>query len=263
MRTPLTSIVPLILTLALGCAPKRGPVSPMAPSPAPRKHEGAQVVVRYLGHTCFLVTDDSGKAVMIDPFDESVRLAIPDERADVVLVTLDNRAHNNVGIVRDEPTQIITQEGETKAAGMTFRGVKARAWRSTEQKSRGETVMYAWEMAGMRFCHLGAPAVKLTEEQVAGIGPVDVLFAPVGGGPTLPPAEALHVIRQLNARAVLPMHYQTQATDPTISVDTLEPFLELIPPNWTVGQLKMNAIVLYPNEVLKEGSPPRILALTP
>lgn len=55
---------------------------------------------------------------------------------------------------------------------------------------------------------LGQP--ELRDEQVAALGPVDLLFVPVGGGPTIGAAEAAAVMERLAARIVVPMHYRTE-----------------------------------------------------
>jgi L-ascorbate metabolism protein UlaG (beta-lactamase superfamily) len=51
---------------------------------------------------------------------------------------------------------------------------------------------------------------RVKTEQRAAIGDVDVLFVPVGGGPTIPAADAARLVRELAPRLVLPMHYRTE-----------------------------------------------------
>lgn len=268
MRRPFLILAAAGLTaLALGCAVRRPtPPAPHTTQPQPpvaERPEPSEVVVRYFGHSCFLVSEVGGLSVLVDPFHEDLGYPAPEQYADVVLVTLDDPAHNNLEAVRGEPAQIATQEGETEAKGVVFEGVTGRAWRNSAQSYRGDTVMYAWQMAGMRFCHLGALAVGLTDDESAALGPVDVLFVPIGGGPALDAELAMGVIRRLNPRVILPMQYQTDATDAASPLAPVETFLDLIPPNWTVGQLKMNVIELKRQEVLTKGAPPRVLVLSP
>jgi L-ascorbate metabolism protein UlaG (beta-lactamase superfamily) len=49
----------------------------------------------------------------------------------------------------------------------------------------------------------------LTGEQVEEIDNVDVLLLPVGGVSTLNAPKAAEVVRQLEPKVVIPMHYQT------------------------------------------------------
>ncbi len=53
----------------------------------------------------------------------------------------------------------------------------------------------------------------LTDEQFDDIGDIDVLLCPVGGVYTIDPKQAVSVIRSLDPRIVIPMHYKTDAHD--------------------------------------------------
>jgi len=80
---------------------------------------------------------------------------------------------------------------------------------------------------GARVCHMGdfGQAV-LREEQAAAIGEIDLLFVPVGAGPTIDAAGAAAVVERLRPRWVVPMHYRAHY------VNFLEPvdgFLERFP----------------------------------
>ena len=44
-------------------------------------------------------------------------------------------------------------------------------------------MIFAVEVDGVHICHLGDLGHLLTEEQVAELGPIDVLLVPVGGTP--------------------------------------------------------------------------------
>jgi L-ascorbate metabolism protein UlaG (beta-lactamase superfamily) len=51
----------------------------------------------------------------------------------------------------------------------------------------------------------------LTAEQVAEIDGVDVLLIPVGGVSTIDAVQAAQIVRQLEPKVVIPMHYKTDA----------------------------------------------------
>ena len=61
----------------------------------------------------------------------------------------------------------------------------------------------------MHICHLGDLGHLLTEEQLAELGPIDVLLVPAGGNFTISPAEAAEVVAQISPKIVIPMHYAT------------------------------------------------------
>ena len=53
----------------------------------------------------------------------------------------------------------------------------------------------------------------LRPEQRQAIGDVDVLFLPVGGGPTIGGERAADLARELSPRLIVPMHFRTPAVD--------------------------------------------------
>jgi len=61
------------------------------------------------------------------------------------------------------------------------------------------------------ICHLGDLGHVLTTQQVEEIGNVDVLLVPVGGVSTINASMAAEVVRQLEPKIVVPMHYKTEA----------------------------------------------------
>jgi L-ascorbate metabolism protein UlaG (beta-lactamase superfamily) len=73
-------------------------------------------------------------------------------------------------------------------------------------------------------CHLGDLGHQLSDEQVAEIGEVDVLFIPVGGRFTIDGAGASRVINTLKPRVAIPMHYKTDRC--LFPITKVDPFLE-------------------------------------
>ena len=49
----------------------------------------------------------------------------------------------------------------------------------------------------------------MSDEQLAELGKIDVVFIPVGGKETLEPSKASLLVNQLDPRIVFPMHYKT------------------------------------------------------
>jgi L-ascorbate metabolism protein UlaG (beta-lactamase superfamily) len=67
------------------------------------------------------------------------------------------------------------------------------------------------EIDEISVCHLGDLGHVLTGEQVEEIDNVDVLLLPVGGVSTINASKAAEVVRQLEPKVVIPMHYKTPA----------------------------------------------------
>jgi len=72
---------------------------------------------------------------------------------------------------------------------------------------RGKNSIYVVQIDGLRLCHLGDLGHNLTREQIEKIGAVDILFLPVGGGPTIELDTASLIAERLKPKMVVPMHY--------------------------------------------------------
>ncbi|MFV0334109.1 MAG: MBL fold metallo-hydrolase [Tropicimonas sp.] len=67
--------------------------------------------------------------------------------------------------------------------------------------------IFIFEVAGLCIGHLGHLHQEPDAEQLAAIGRLDVVMAPVDGRMTLPLPNMIRVLKQFRASVVLPMHY--------------------------------------------------------
>lgn len=184
--------------------------------------------IKYWGHSCFLITTADDVRILCDPYEAggfggTLNYAPVTDEADVVLVTHEHGDHNHVAGLPGSP---LVLRGNGVVRGISFLAIPAPHGRPGGQ-DRGEIRLFAWEADGLRFCHLGDLGTLLTDKQVAALGPVDVLFVPVGGFFTLDAAQAHQVAAQLGARVVLPMHYRTPRLNfpPEAEIQPLEGFI--------------------------------------
>jgi L-ascorbate metabolism protein UlaG (beta-lactamase superfamily) len=142
---------------------------------------------------------------------------------DVVLVTHEHADHNFVAGLEGSP---LVLRANAVVRGISFVALTARHGKPGGQ-DRGENRVFFWEADGIRFCHAGDLGHLLTEEQVALLGPVDVLFVPVGGFFTMDAAMAHQVAEQVQARAIIPMHFKTDRLKfpPNMPVAPVDDFL--------------------------------------
>lgn len=171
------------------------------------------MTIRLLGHACFLLVDESGRRIIIDPYESgafgnALNYAPIKQRADIVLVTHDHADHSYVRGVLGAP--VVCRETR-EVDGITFRMTTADHDDAGGSK-RGQTGMFTFELDGVSLCHVGDLGQELTAEQAASIGSVDVLMIPVGGTYTIDAAQAWRAVEKVAPRIVIPMHYKTGRT---------------------------------------------------
>lgn len=97
--------------------------------------------------------------------------------------------------------------GEYGFADFDIAGIAAQRHLDAETEPKVSTV-YRIQAAGFRVGVLGNIYEKLSEEQLEGLGVLDILVIPVGGGGyTLDPVGAATLVRQIEPKAVIPVHY--------------------------------------------------------
>ena len=171
--------------------------------------------VKWLGHASFLITSDSGTKIITDPYTagSGLRYGEIKESADIVTVSHEHFDHNNVASVGGNPEVV---KGDAEAKGIKFKGVSTYH-DASEGKERGSNTIICFEVDGMRVCHLGDLGHPLSDKDVAEVGKVDILLAPVGGFFTIDAKVASEVCSKLNPRVVIPMHFKNDRLDFPIS----------------------------------------------
>ena len=165
--------------------------------------------VKWLGHSCFLITSDKGTKLITDPYTVGggINYSPIKESADIVTVSHDHSDHNNVSAVQGRP-QIIKGSGIKNVSGIEFKGIVTYHDKS-QGKERGGNTVFCFTLDSIKLCHLGDLGHLLSQEQIASIGDVDILFIPVGGFFTIDADEATQVCAQLRPKVIIPMHFKT------------------------------------------------------
>ena len=150
----------------------------------------------------------------------------------------------------DDVRLTIEGPGEYEVGDFSIKGVAAQRHLDTEADEKKST-MYRIEINGIRIGLLGNVAPKLDEDQLEKLGIVDILVLPVGGsGYTLDATSAAALVRQIEPRAVVPVHYADSALSYEVPQDTLETFTkELGAPVETTAKWKIKTASAIP-EVL-------------
>ena len=164
--------------------------------------------INWLGHSCFRLKGRQA-TVITDPYPPDLGYSLGKPTAHIVTVSHRHPGHSYVQGIAGEP-RLVTGPGEYEISGVLITGIATFHDRERGQK-RGKNTVYLIEIDGVSVCHLGDLGHVLTAEQIEEIGNVDVLLLPVGGVSTLNAPMAAEVVRQLEPKAVVPMHYKTEA----------------------------------------------------
>jgi len=174
--------------------------------------------INYLGHSTFII--ESAKTVVIDPHDPEYGALPPNLVADIVTVSHGHHDHNYIVGVGGSP-QVIDKIGSCQVDSIKITGVPTFHDEENGVK-RGNNIVFVFEIEGARLAHLGDLGHILAAEQLNQIGPIDLVMIPVGGTYTIDADQAVEVVKQLQAKVVLPMHYKTatfSADSPLAPVD--------------------------------------------
>ena len=153
------------------------------------------MVINYFGNSCFRL--QSGEtSILVNP--ENNRL-----KADVVLRTIVPTETDAAIDGTETPT--ISFPGEYEVKGIEILGFPITG-ESTEKFLKTAYAVIWEEMKFVFLGHLSAPIDAALAEE---FGDPDVLILPVGGGHFLEPAIAAKIVKQLEARIVIPSFYKS------------------------------------------------------
>jgi L-ascorbate metabolism protein UlaG (beta-lactamase superfamily) len=175
--------------------------------------------VEWFGQSAFHLSGD-GVSVAIDPFGDMSALAsgrgiqwdypaIAGVEPDLLLVTHEHGDHNGVAAIGGEPHVLRSTAGTLDSPLGQVTAI-ASEHDDVAGTQRGPNTIFVFTLDAVRVCHMGDFGQSgLREEQAAAIGEIDLLFVPVGGGPTLGAEGAAVIVERLKPRWVVPMHYRT------------------------------------------------------
>jgi L-ascorbate metabolism protein UlaG (beta-lactamase superfamily) len=167
-----------------------------------------QMDINWLGHSCFRIKGTHA-TVITDPYSPDLGYSLGKPTARIVTVSHQHPGHSYVEGIGGEP-KLVTGPGEYEISDVLIIGMTTFHDRE-EGTKRGKNTVYLIEVDEVSICHLGDLGHVLTAGQVEEIGKADVLLLPVGGVSTIDAPMAAEVVRQLEPKAVVPMHYKTEA----------------------------------------------------
>ena len=167
--------------------------------------------ITWYGHSCFRLTERGLATVVTDPFDHRVTgYEALKVKADIVTVSHDTPGHNFASAVKSK-THVLTGPGEYEIGSVFITGVQTNGHgkRSVDEP---RNTLYVFDYEGVTVAHLGDIRQVPSQTEVEALGTVHVALVPVGGGGGLNASKAAEVVSLLEPGIVIPMHYQTPAS---------------------------------------------------
>ncbi|MDR4948854.1 metal-dependent hydrolase [Neobacillus cucumis] len=223
--------------------------------------------VSYHGHSVIQI-QSGGKNIIIDPFitgNPLTDLKAEEVTADVILLSHGHNDHvgDTVALAkRNDALVVATDELSTflnwqgvKTHGMHIGGsyqfdfgrVKlTQAFHGSSYHTNDNQIIYCGMPAGILFMnegktiyHAGDTALFSDMKLIGERHPIDLAFLPIGDNFTMGPEDAAYAAQLLNAKKVVPIHYNTF---PPIKQDPYQ-FIELLS--------NQNGLVLSPGESIE------------
>lgn len=150
-------------------------------------------------------------------------------------------------IENDAIRLLIEGPGDYEIGDFSIHGISATRHIDSEQDEKIGTI-YRIEIDDVRIALLGNVSAKLTDEQLESLGVVDLMIVPVGGGGyTLDAVNATALVRLVDPKAVIPVHYADNALEYEVPQDELGLFTkELGAPVETISKYKVKNSTALP-----------------
>jgi L-ascorbate metabolism protein UlaG (beta-lactamase superfamily) len=175
--------------------------------------EEDEVRIRFLQHASFAIETEEFLAIT----DFTGLTGDPDLIPDIV--TMNNAHDTHFTEVLDPRIPLVLrgwgEDGKPAAYNLDLGKMLVRNVTTDLRGPFGEGArkdgnsVFIFEVAGLCIGHLGHLHQIPTAAQYAAIGRLDVVMVPVDGAFTMGVAEMADIVRRLNARVVLPMHWFT------------------------------------------------------
>ena len=162
----------------------------------------SSIQIQWLGHSCFRV-ECQGYVIVLDPFSPGSVPGCKDIQnveADQVLCSHEHGDHNyRAGV-------ILREDGPENPFTVT-----ALPWYHDGQQGaqRGPNTIYVLEAQGLRVAHFGDVGCMPSQEVLDQLQNLDAIMLPVGGHFTVGPQEAMDIVKAIQPRVVIPMHYRS------------------------------------------------------
>ncbi len=168
------------------------------------------MVITHHGGQCFKVSFGS-TTLAFDPIAKSSKLSSVKFGSDVAFISMNHPNFNGADQVAHGTREpfVVAGPGEYEMGDVTARGYGVK---TTYEGVERYSSIYQVRLEEMNIIFLGAlSSPEIDPKILSEFGDVDILFVPVGGGDVLEVPQAAKLALKLEARLIIPMHYDATA----------------------------------------------------
>jgi len=170
------------------------------------------MIITHHGGQCFKVSFGD-TTLAFDPISKKSKLSPVKFGSDVAFISMNHPDFNGAEQVSHGTKQpfVVSGPGEYEVGDVTARGYGILT--TYDDVSRYNTI-YQVSLEGMNVVFLGALSDPEIDTKILGeLGNIDILFIPVGGGDVLEVPQASKLAAKLEAKCIIPMHYDKNALE--------------------------------------------------
>ncbi len=164
------------------------------------------MVISYHGGQCFKVSFGD-TTLAFNPISKKSKLESTKFGSDVAFVSLWHDDFNGIEQVTHgskEPI-VVDGPGEYEMGNVTARGFGVK---TTYDKKETYNTIYQVQMEDMNLLFLGSLGdLEIDSKILSELSDIDILFVPIGGGDVLSVPQASKLAVKLEAKLIIPMHY--------------------------------------------------------
>lgn len=168
------------------------------------------MVITYHGGQFFKVSFGD-TTLAFDPIAKTAKLPSVKFGADIAFISLNHPNFNGAEQVAHGAKEpfVVQGPGEYEFGNVTARGYGVK---TTYEGVDRYTTIYQVRLEEINMVFLGALATADIDPKILGeLGDIDILFVPVGGGDVLDVPQASKLAVKLEAKLIIPMHYDENA----------------------------------------------------
>ncbi len=181
----------------------------------------ATMVITYHGGECFKVSFGS-TTLAFNPIAKKSKFESVKFGSDVAFVTMWHEDFNGVEQVAlgNKQPFVVDGPGEYEIGPVTARGFGVK---TTYDKEERYNTIYQVRLEEMNIIFLGGLSNTDFDPKIfAEFGDVDILFLPIGGGDVLEVPQASKLAVKLEAKVIVPMHYDAAALSAFLKEEGVE-----------------------------------------